>query len=115
MRPQAHGGHYRFRNINIEGELTVPNYKSKKYGRNSMKGVSVLRWNFFNKIFPDKDFISIPRSDLKTIISTYFIDKYKNNVFECFYVSFIECVHIWFVLKKTPHSQQKYNRWLQLE
>ncbi len=49
MRPQIHADHYRFRNINIQGELIVPKYKSKKYGRNSMKGHSVLCWNFFKK------------------------------------------------------------------
>jgi hypothetical protein len=82
MRPQIHADHYRFRNMNIEGELLVPNYKSKKYGRNSLKSSSVLQWNFFKQIFPDKDFVSLSRQKVKHIVSAHFIDNYKNAVDE---------------------------------
>ncbi len=82
MRPQIHAVHYRFRNLNIQGELTVPKYNSKKYGRNSMNGHSVLRWNFFKKIFPNKDFSSLSRDNLKHIISNYYMEKYRDNVLE---------------------------------
>ena len=82
MRPQTHANHYRFRNIKIQGEIVIPNYKSKKYGRNSLKCSSVLCWNFFQKLFPDKDFTSLSRWNLKQMISNYFIDKYRSIVLE---------------------------------
>ncbi len=47
-----------------------------------MKGHSILRWNFFKKIFPNKDLNSLSRDNLKSIICSYFIDKYKKNVLE---------------------------------
>ena len=80
MHPQMHTDHYRFRNVNIPGELVVPKYKSKKYERNSLKCSSVLSWNFFQKVFPETDFCSLSRENLKHNISDYFLDKYKNNV-----------------------------------
>ena len=82
MQPQKHADHYRFRNMNIQGELNVPKFKSKKYGRNSLKCSSVLSWNFFKRLFPDVDFKSLSRENLKKIISGYFIDKYRQNVLE---------------------------------
>ncbi len=82
MRPQVHTDHYRFRNISVKGQLTVPNFNTKKYGRNSVKGNSIMTWNFFKKIFPDKDFTSLSRGNLKKIISDYFINKYRNNVLD---------------------------------
>jgi hypothetical protein len=82
MRPQIHSDHYRFRNVNIQGDLHVPFYKSKKYGRNSLKCASALQWNFLNKIFPDSDFISLSRHSVKNTVSDYFINKYKNVINE---------------------------------
>ncbi len=73
MRPLIHTDHFRFRNIRIKGELTVPNFKSKRYGRNSIRGASIMTWNFFRKIFPEKDFALLKRRNLKNIITDYYI------------------------------------------
>ena len=54
MRPQTHSDAYRYRNINLQGEIDVPDFNFKKYGRNSLKSSSALLWNFFNNISSGK-------------------------------------------------------------
>ena len=82
MRPQTHSHAYRYRNINLQGELDVPDFNSKKYGRNSLKSSSALLWNFFKKIFPETDFLSLMRDNLKKLIINYYTNKYRTNVIE---------------------------------
>ena len=69
---------YRFRNIIIEGQLSVPSYNSTKYGRNSLKISSTLCWNNLKKTFPNTDFLSISREGLKNLVCKLYFDRYKN-------------------------------------
>ena len=82
MRPQTHSDAYKYRTINLQGEPEVPDFNSKKYGRNSIRSSSALLWNFFKKIFPEKDFLSLTRDNLKNLIINYYTDKYKTDVLE---------------------------------
>ena len=74
MRPQTHSDAYRYRNINLQGELDVPDFNSKKYGRNSLRSSSAL--------LPETDFLSITRDNLKNLIINYYTNKYRTNVIE---------------------------------
>ena len=40
---------FRFLNVIIEGQLSIPSYNSTKYGRNSIKMSSILCWNNLKK------------------------------------------------------------------
>ena len=73
---------YRFRNLIIEGQLSVPSYKSTKYGRNSLKISSILYWNNLNKYFPNTDFLSLSRAGLKKLVCGFYYDKYKCSTME---------------------------------
>ena len=79
MQPQIHTDLYKYRNTTIPGQLIIPQYHSVKYGRNSLKHASILLWNNFKKLFPNTDFVSLPRVCLKNMIVKYFIDKYKET------------------------------------
>ena len=82
MQPQDHDSIYKFRNENISGQLEEPKYNSVKYGRNSLRHSSTLLWNNFKKKFPITDFRSLSRGDFKNIITTSYMDGYKNTDME---------------------------------
>ena len=73
---------YRFRNLIIEGQLSVPSYKSTKYGRNSLKISSILYWNNLKKSFPNTDFLSLSRAGLKNLVCGFYYDKYNCSTME---------------------------------
>ena len=82
MQPQNHNDTYRFRNENILGQLHVPEYKSIKYGRNSLKLASILLWNNFKKRYPNTDFLSLSRGGFKNLIIKFYMDGYKSTGLE---------------------------------
>ena len=73
---------YRFRNVIMDGQLTVPSYKSAKYGRNSIKISSILCWNNIKKSFPNTDFLSLSREGFKKLVCKFYIDRYKTAIME---------------------------------
>ena len=72
---------YRFRNVIIEGQLSVPSYNSAKYGRNSIKISSILCWNI-KKSFPSTDFLSLSRELFKNLVCKFYCDRYKTTIME---------------------------------
>ena len=76
---QEHQEIYRYRNINVPGQLQKPNYNTIKYGRNSLKVTSILTYNHTKKEFPETDFISLRRIEFKNLITRHYLGQYKNQ------------------------------------
>ena len=76
---QEHQEIYRYKNINVPGQLQKPNYDTIKYGRNSLKVTSILTYNHMKKEFPETDFISLRRIEFKNLITRHYLGQYKNQ------------------------------------
>ena len=60
----------------IRAKLFIPSINSTRYGRHSIKHSCILSWNNTIDKFPNTDFSIIKRSDLKKLITNYFLESY---------------------------------------
>ena len=59
--------------------MFVPDVDTVSYGRKSIKHQAILAWNYLSKLYPDHDFIRIPRINFTKLIKKHFIDSYLSN------------------------------------
>ena len=60
----------------MRGQLYVPNTESVRFGRKSIKLMSILSWNELARKFPGIDLLQYSRPKLKMVIAKGFIDNY---------------------------------------
>ena len=57
-------------------KLFIPYVNSTRYGRHSVIHSCILSWNHCIKQFPNTDFSSVKRNDLKKLITNKFLESY---------------------------------------
>ena len=62
-----------------KGFMFVPNVDTVSYGRKSIKHQAILSWNYLSEVYPDHDFIGMPRNNFIKLIKKHFIDSYFGN------------------------------------
>ena len=62
-----------------KGFMFVPDVDTVSYGRKSVKHQAILSWNYLSELYPDNDFIKMPRNSFIKLIKKHFIDSYMST------------------------------------
>ena len=60
----------------LKGYIFVPDVDTVSYGRKSIKHQAILSWNHLSELYPDQDFIRMPRNKFSKLVKTHFIESY---------------------------------------
>ena len=61
-----------------KGHIFIPDVDTVTFGRKSIKHQAILSWNYLTDIYPEENFLSMPRYRFSKLIKQHFINSYTS-------------------------------------